>query len=255
MGKALILKDVDFSGVALDKVEIYDRIPCTGISLNQSAITVTTLNTVTLTATFTPANTTDAVVWSSSDESVCSVENGVITPIKSGTATITATCGNHSASCEITADITIVLDAHMTSGYIAFMSSETYVTINSNGTCGLSLITDRTGRRAYDPNKVLPSGMYAYPIILPDNASELVVTVPLATIKVSAQWVDINQSSPAFANCALRVGGDSSAWASSIPNGNRTMEVPEGANGVYITCYKDGITQEDLDSVTVTARL
>ena len=40
--------------------------------------------TYTLTATVTPSNTTDEIIWSVSPEGVCSVENGVITPITNG---------------------------------------------------------------------------------------------------------------------------------------------------------------------------
>ncbi|MDE6485097.1 MAG: Ig-like domain-containing protein [Duncaniella sp.] len=54
---------------------------------------------------FTPAETTERTIsWTSSDESVATVdENGVITGISAGTATITATTGNGLTSdCEIT---------------------------------------------------------------------------------------------------------------------------------------------------------
>ena len=258
MGKALVFKDVDFSDVALDTVTlVIERIPCTGITLDQSAVSITSLDAVTLTATVTPADTTDSITWSSSDTSVCTVSNDVITPLKSGTATITATCGEYSATCEITADITVTLNAHMTFGYVAFYTSPNFVTINTNEVCGMSLITDGTGRYAYDANSVLPEGTKAYPLILPDNCAQVSVTVPLTGIKVTAQWVDTTQwATGAPANkLALRVGGDASAWSSSVANGSRTMDVPSGANAVYITCYKSGITQENLDNVVVTAIL
>ena len=51
MGKALVFKDVDFSDVALDTVTlVIERIPCTGITLDQSAVSITSLDAVTLTA-------------------------------------------------------------------------------------------------------------------------------------------------------------------------------------------------------------
>ena len=56
--------------------------------------------TVTLNATVT--NSGDPVVWSSSDSTVATVDNGVVTAHKSGTAVITATAGERSAACEIT---------------------------------------------------------------------------------------------------------------------------------------------------------
>lgn len=102
MGKAIEIKNVDFSSVALAKVNLTDPIPCTAISLNKSALSFEKVgDTDTLVATKTPANTTDAVSWSSSNENVATVDNGVVTIHGIGTATITATCGNNSASATV----------------------------------------------------------------------------------------------------------------------------------------------------------
>lgn len=57
---------------------------------------------VVLTATVGPADATDrTVAWSSSDESVGSVSDGVFTAKKAGTATVTATSGEISATCTV----------------------------------------------------------------------------------------------------------------------------------------------------------
>lgn len=58
-----------------------------------------------LTILFTPENTTDSreAKWESSDEEVIKVENGVVTALKIGTATVTATVGgDKTASVKIT---------------------------------------------------------------------------------------------------------------------------------------------------------
>lgn len=77
-------------------------VPCTGITLSESAITFSSGSPVTITATATPENTTDDIVWTCSDDTVCIVNNGEVTPLKNGTATITATCGSQSATCSVT---------------------------------------------------------------------------------------------------------------------------------------------------------
>lgn len=55
-----------------------------------------------LIATLTPTDTTDEVIWSVSPTGICTVNNGIVTPIKNGNCTITATCGTQSATCNVT---------------------------------------------------------------------------------------------------------------------------------------------------------
>ena len=78
----------------------------TSLNLAQSEVTLEVSGTLTITATIEPANaTTKELEWTSSNESVATVADGVVTAISAGTATITArtTDGtNLSATCEIT---------------------------------------------------------------------------------------------------------------------------------------------------------
>lgn len=86
---------------------LQEAIPCTNITLNNTTLSFTTDAAQTLTATVTPTDTTDTVVWSVSPTGFATVDNGVVTPIKNGTCVITATCGTKSATCNVTvSDIT-----------------------------------------------------------------------------------------------------------------------------------------------------
>ena len=80
-------------------------VECTGISLNNSNLTFTTGTTQTLSATVTPTDCTQTVTWLSNAPGVATVNNGVVTPVSNGTATITATCGSHSATCKVTVSL------------------------------------------------------------------------------------------------------------------------------------------------------
>ncbi|MDE6690505.1 MAG: Ig-like domain-containing protein [Clostridia bacterium] len=74
----------------------------TSVSLNELSATLKVGGEkLTLTATVKPAGAA-TVVWTSSDPSVAKVENGVVTALKAGTATITATAGTKSATCSVT---------------------------------------------------------------------------------------------------------------------------------------------------------
>ena len=97
--KALLITGVDFSEVAVDQVTILEDKPCTAVSLNPSSLTFDTHEeSKQLTAVKTPADTTDSVVWTSSNTNVATVSNsGLVTIHGIGTATITATCGSATA--------------------------------------------------------------------------------------------------------------------------------------------------------------
>ena len=80
-------------------------VPATGIELDQTSLTLTVGQKVTLVATVTPDNATDkTVTWSSSDNNTASVsDNGEVTGVAAGTATIYAKCGNNvEARCNVT---------------------------------------------------------------------------------------------------------------------------------------------------------
>ncbi len=83
----------------------------TGVALDKTEAALTVGETLTLTATVEPEDATDpTVTWTSSDESVATVTDGVVTAVAAGTATITAAAGDCSATCTVTVteDIDVV---------------------------------------------------------------------------------------------------------------------------------------------------
>ena len=104
----------------------------TGVSLSQTSLTFSALNTTqTLTATVTPSNATNkTLTWTSSNTSVATVSsNGVVTSKGNGTATITAKAtdgSNKSATCSVTVDAPILV----TSVYLS-QTSLTFSALNT----------------------------------------------------------------------------------------------------------------------------
>lgn len=73
------------------------------ITLNKPQLSLVKGATETLTATVLPTTATDkAVTWESSDTAVATVENGVVTAVAAGNATITAKAGEKTATCAVT---------------------------------------------------------------------------------------------------------------------------------------------------------
>lgn len=80
-------------------------VPVTGVSLDKTAVSLAKGETVTLTETITPADAdVKTVTWSTSDEKVATVLNGVVTAVEQGTATITVKTadGGFTAECAVT---------------------------------------------------------------------------------------------------------------------------------------------------------
>ena len=84
-------------------------ISVTGITLDKTTAVLTEGETVTLVATVAPDNATDkTVTWTTSDASVATVTNGVVTAVKAGNATITAKAGDKSATCTIAVNAKVI---------------------------------------------------------------------------------------------------------------------------------------------------
>ena len=89
------------NGETSETLYTYTKAVAQGITLDVSQATLWDNETLTLNATTQPAGY--KAVWTSSNTDVATVDkNGVVTGVSHGTATITATFGNYTASCAIT---------------------------------------------------------------------------------------------------------------------------------------------------------
>lgn len=99
------LKATTIITVSGEKVEV------TGVTLNRSTLTLNVGQDGALVATITPENATNKlVVWTSSNNQVATVSDGVVMALSQGTAIITATTaeGDFSATCVVTVKGTTV---------------------------------------------------------------------------------------------------------------------------------------------------
>jgi hypothetical protein len=193
MSKALVIKGANFAQNAIEQISVIDPIPCTGITLSQSSVTLDSIGaTETLTATLTPADTTETVTWVSSDEAVATVSNGVITCVSVGTATITACCGTQSATCDVTCEV--IINANTT-----YTSLGNSLLTTSNGRNYTSVAQSTRGSKIwYDPNNILngykaifaSTGEY-YCIPIPQGTKQIKVDYP-TQFNSYVQWVLMN---------------------------------------------------------------
>ncbi|MDE6017468.1 MAG: Ig-like domain-containing protein, partial [Muribaculaceae bacterium] len=79
------------------------KTPVTSVSLGEDTLSLTEGENATLTATVAPENATfKDVTWTSDNEAVATVKDGVVTAVAAGSATITATADGQSATCTVT---------------------------------------------------------------------------------------------------------------------------------------------------------
>jgi len=75
----------------------------TGVSLNKTTLSLNIGQSEQLSATVTPNDATDkSVTWSTSDTNIAIVNQGLVTGVAAGTATITAKAGSKTATCSVT---------------------------------------------------------------------------------------------------------------------------------------------------------
>lgn len=135
-----------YTSTSLSLPEIYrksaddvDPVSVTGVSLDQTSLSIIEGKTGTLTATVAPSDATDkSLTWTSSNESIATVSNGVVTAVKEGTATITVTTtdGSYTASCAVTVKAAPTLSSIAISGTA---SKTSYYDGDSFDTTGLTV--------------------------------------------------------------------------------------------------------------------
>ena len=92
-------------GAEIEVTYTAETVHATGVSLDENSISLEEGQTEQLTATVAPSNATDkSVTWSSSNTSVATVSNGLVTAVSAGSAsiTVTTTDGGYTATCAVT---------------------------------------------------------------------------------------------------------------------------------------------------------
>lgn len=178
------------------------------IALNENTLTLYTNRdpkTAALTATVSPDNATDkTVTWTSADEKVATVENGVVTAVGNGTTTITAQAGEKTAICTVTVrtysssssrpSYSITTPSKPENGSVtvdperARSGSRVTVTVtpDSGYKLGELVVTDRDGKKLELTDK--GNGQYTF-------------TMPSGKVEVAAEFVKEVEVSP-FADVA-----------------------------------------------------
>lgn len=94
-----------WNGGTPDIPDVPTVVPVQNVALSKSTLTLTEGDSETLTATVSPSNATDkTLTWTVSPSGYATVSGGVVTALKEGSCTITATAGGKSATCAVTVE-------------------------------------------------------------------------------------------------------------------------------------------------------
>ena len=236
----LILKKVAYIDEdGQDYLDALDRAmwppkPATGISLNQSSLSFGTLGaTQQLTATVTPSDSSDRVVWTSSNPSVVTVSNtGLATSVAYGSATITATAGSVSATCSVT-----IAQATLTSIEAVYTQSGTVYDTDSLNTLKTDLVvtahwsdssTSTVSSTDYTLSGTLTAETSTITVAYGDKTTTFTVTVSATS---SALSVPLTIEKTIIDMATGATSGNNSWYASDfveIPTGMTKMKYSNG---------------------------
>ena len=235
----------------------FDTVPCTGITLDYQTLSVNYGATGTLVATASPSDTTDEITWGSSDTSVATVADGVVTAVGLGTATITASCGSYSATCTVTV-AAVMSGTNLPQVYIAGSTTYSsgnglgYVESNARGGSMLS----SSGSLRIDNHIDYTTPYYPYPI--PNNAKRIKITKTSNSFNVSLiQLYSISTASSTYSDCAqlvdkiTGVSFTNNVYIGEIPQRDGYPTIDGIAIGLYGASGGYQFSDSDFNNITV----
>jgi len=229
----------------------------TGVSLNKTEASITKNGSLTLTATVLPTNATNKnVAWSSSDETVATVDDGVLTIVGLGTTTITVTTedGKKTATCEVT--ITDVLATNI------IIDNALSLTVGETGSIELHILpvdaaqtatwkSDKESVATVDANGVVTAVAAGTANITATTTDGTNLTsdpcvVTVSNVKVTA--VDLAQES-----AVVRVGASVTLSATVSPESATNKKVNWSSSKDFATVADGVVTGVSAGTTTITA--
>lgn len=203
-------------------------IEVTSVTLNKYSLNFIEGESETLTATVMPDNATDkSIVWSSSNTMVATVDNGLVTAVKEGSATITAAAGGKTANC------TVAVSAPEVPPVIPPDPEDHPYTSNVTWTLG-SRAYDHTTGGEYDPQSAVVNGVQVEKIVklgTSGSNGDFTVNIPAGTTYIGFFALGWKGSTPQL---TLTCNGTS-----------RTYDIKANAGVASTPPYTISTTEED----------
>ena len=225
------------------------------VELDKTSAQLKAGETVTLTATVKPDDATDkTVTWSTSDSSVATVDNGVVTAIKVGSATITAKAGDKSATCSISVVPTLVTSVTLDQTNASLRVGET-VTLTAtvkpdDATDKAVTWTTSDASVATVDNGVVTANKVGSATITA-KAGDKSATCSISVVPIPVTSVTLDQT-----NASLKVGETVTLTATVKPDDATDNSVTWSTSDASVATVDNGVvTAKKVGSATITAKV
>lgn len=260
MKNVLVIRGADFSSHKVKKIDfVIDEIPCAGLSINESSHVATTFGNFTLAATPSPSNTTDEVIWESSNDNIATVTNGVVSIVGLGNVDIIARCGNQVATCSVNAGAIEMNDLYFINEQISANGSVGSGFIQRgtpfpkpNAFLGVIRVSDDTSIVSISSYDSISEKVRIIPIVMPYGATKIRITSTSAIPSTNfnyVYWCD-SKTAVGSSKSPLYVNADTIGNLSSIV-GSAEYAMAEGADSVAIA-FRASSNIEDISAFIET---
>ena len=237
------------------KVTVSKRIVDVGsVELNKTNASLKVGETVTLTATVKPEDATDkTVTWSTSDASVATIDDGVVTAVKLGSATITAQAGDKSATCSITVEATPVTSVTLDQTNASLRVGETVTltaTVKPDDATDKTMTWTTSDASVATIDNGVVTAIKLGSATITAKAGEKTATCSITVVATPVTSVTLDQTS-----ASLQVGETVTLTATVKPDDATDKTVTWTTSDASVATVSNGVvTAKKVGSATITAK-
>lgn len=244
-------------------VEAKDEpISVSGVSLNKDSLSLKKGSTETLIATVSPEDAANReVTWSSDHPEYATVENGLVTAVAAGEATITVTTkdGNKTATCRVT----VTEDPAPTPGSVSVSPSTLNLTVGSTSTLAAATIPEKQPI-TWSSSKDSVASVDSNGKVTAKAAGEAVITAKITVdgkeytstcnVKVTASTVAVTGVTLDKSSATVNVNGTTQLTATVAPSNASNKNVTwKSSNTNIATVDANGkVTGKAVGEATIT---
>ena len=240
----------------------------TGVSLNESTLNLSEGESRSLTATVAPDNATNkAVTWKSSNTGIATVDdNGKVTAVKEGSATITVSTadGNKTATCDVTVKEKPIITVTGNTAEVPVEGGSVEVAIQFNTSYTVEIEEHAQSWLHFVETKAMQSGTLVFNVdandgdartgkaVVKDNDGKI---EPITLTFEQKAWVAVSSVQLDRESMELEIGEEQTLKATVSPDNATDPTVKWSSDNETVATVKDGaVTAVAVGTAIITAK-